>query len=131
MTAEEAARRLVFHARPEAGSFLEMLRPYRGVRDEVLRDVLAALRAASANLEAEKLPRELVSSLWAISRLGRAWALEPGGMLRRNHLISNADQGKLAAFLDRFDYAVMVLLEGGGQDAAFPPRDDTLPIRHE
>jgi hypothetical protein len=36
-----------------------------------------------------------------------------------NAIISDADQGKLAAFLERFDYAVMTLLEGGAPEDAF------------
>jgi hypothetical protein len=119
MTPDEGMSRLVFHAQTDAGSFLDMLRPYRGLREEILNDVLVALRASAPKISDRNPPRDMVSALWAISYLGRLWALEPGGMLRRNQLISDADQGKLAAFLERFDYAVMTLLEGGPPEDAF------------
>jgi hypothetical protein len=63
------------------------------------------------------VPRELMSSVWAIAHLGRSWALEPEGMLRRNGLISEDDQVKLAAFISRFEYAVMMLLDGAKDEA--------------
>lgn len=113
MTPNEALERLKFHADPEPGSFLEMLRPYRGVvREEVLTDVMNCLRACAPMVGADQLPRDLVCALWAISRLGRSWALDPGGMLRRNDLIEPADQKRLWDFLEAFDYAVVLLLEG-------------------
>jgi hypothetical protein len=119
MTPAEGAQRLVFHSQPEEGSFLNMLRPYRTLRRDVLADVLDALRACALEVTADTLPRDLVSALWAISHLGRSWGLDPGGMLRRNHLISAADQETLGAFLERFDYAVLTLLEKGTVHEAF------------
>ena len=122
MTPEEASKRLHFHAQPEAGSFLGMLRPFRGLRQEILQDVISALRASAPILGLdETLPRQLLSALWAISYLGRSWALAPHGMLRANKLINDDEVASLATFLDRFDYGVMMLLEGAGEDEAFPP----------
>ena len=118
MTCDEAIERILFHARPEPGAFLEMLRPYHGLRDEVLVELKACLRTAALRFVDRTLPRELVSALWAISYFGRLWALEPDGMLRRNCLISDNDLARLRAFLDHFDYAVAILLEGG-VDTAF------------
>lgn len=112
MTPSEASDRLQFHTEPEEGSFLQMLRPYRGIRDEVLTDVMHCLRACAPMVGANQLPRDLVRAVWAISRLGRSWALHPDGMLRRNDLIAPADQKRLWDFLEDFDSAVMLLLEG-------------------
>lgn len=119
VTPAKGLRRLDFHTQPVAGSFLELLRPYRGVRDEVLDDVMGALRAAAPLIGRPTLPRQLVSALWAISRLGHSWALEPGGMLRRNHLIGETDQQRLSALLERFDFAVVGLLQGVSVEATF------------
>lgn len=119
MTPEEGMQRLAFHTLPEEGSFLEMLRPYRGVREDVLDDVMRALRGCAPMLVADHPPRALVSSLWAISHLGRSWALDPGGMLRRNQLIGDADQTRLAGFLDDLDRAVLMLLEGVPAEEVF------------
>src|SRR5262245_47937090 len=108
MDSDEAVERL----RTQADIFLEMLRPYCGLRDEVLKDVMDALRNCLPKLREERVSRELVAELWAISRLGRSWALDPGGMLRRNDLIEPADQKKLWDFLEDFDHAVFAQLDG-------------------
>ena len=131
MTSDDGVKRLIFHAQPEDGSFLDMLRPYRGLKEDVPADVINALRAAAPRLLDGDPPRELVSALWAISYLGRSWGLDSSGMLRRNKLIAEVDQAKLAGFLERFDHAIMTLLEGGDVDEAFPeprtcPRDDQV-----
>lgn len=114
---ELAAERLIFHTTPEPGSFLEMLRPFRGVSSAVLDDVESALRTVAARLGEDQLPRSLVSALWALVHLGRAWAIEPHGMLRRNDLLSDADMETLAQFLDRVGYAVMCLLDQNPEEA--------------
>ena len=96
-----------------------MLRPYRGLRVDVLDDVMACLRACAPLLMAPDVPRDLVSAVWGISFLGRSWALDPDGMLRRNHLIADTDRATLSDFLERFDYAVMMLLDGVTEAEAF------------
>jgi hypothetical protein len=113
----EAMRRLRFHCQPEPGAFLHMLRPYRGVRDEVLRDVSSSLRACAERFREQQLPRDLMSAIWGISHLGRLWALAPDGMLRRNRLIDDHDLAKLQEFMDRFDLAVLLLLDGAVDQA--------------
>jgi hypothetical protein len=117
MTPAEAIARLSFHTMPEEGAFLEMLRPYRGLKMEVLLDLEEALRAAVPALEASPLDRELMSACWNIVHLGRAWALEPWGMLRRNNLIADADLHTLDTFLNAFSYAVSRILDGATQEA--------------
>lgn len=107
---DQAMRRLAFHATPEDGAFLAMLRPYRALEEHVLVDVMESLEACAPLLRADELPRELVAAVWAISHLGRLWALTPDGMLQRNKLIDDASIAKLAAFLDAFDMRVLELL---------------------
>lgn len=119
MKSIEATRRVVFHSQPESGAFVDMLRPYKGLREEVLQDLLDALRFCADELGREEVNRELMSALWAISYLGRSWALDPGGMLQANKLISQEDEARLRDFIDRLDFAVMVLLDGGDVDSAF------------
>ena len=94
-----------------------MLRPYQGLSVDALADVKESLRACAPRFSEDRLPRELVHALWAISYFGKFWALEPEGMLRRNGLISDDDQKKLAKFLERFDYAVAMLLDGAIDEA--------------
>lgn len=71
MSPEEGVARLLFHAQPNEGSFLDMLRPYRGLRHDVLEDVMAALKASASVVASETSPRTVVSALWAISYFGR------------------------------------------------------------
>ncbi len=119
MTPEDAAKLLIFHSTSQPGGFLAMLRPYRGLRVELLDDVMASLRACAPLLMAPDVPRDLVSAVWGISFLARSWALCPEGMLRRNHLIADADLVTLSDFLERYDYAVMMLLDGVTEAEAF------------
>jgi hypothetical protein len=118
---EEAAARLIFHARSEPGAFLDMLRPYRGVREDVLQDVQESLRLSMPLFEKPPLGRELVSALWAISYYGRFWALDPNGMLQRNQLIADADLERMKSFLARFDWAIANILDGSPAAAFTTP----------
>ena len=105
MTPDQALARLIFHAGPEPGAFLAMLRPYRGLHEDVLQDLSRALRGAAPALAAETLPRAVVSALWAISHLARSW-------LDRNVGLAVPESVRLGEFVTRFDYAVMHALEG-------------------
>lgn len=60
----------------------------------------------------ETIPRSVVSCLWGICHLGRAWGVHPDGMLRRNHLISDEDVRRLHEWIEKISYAVMLILEG-------------------
>ncbi|MEK4056732.1 hypothetical protein MHB84_24465 [Paenibacillus sp. FSL F4-0087] len=74
---------------------------------------------AAPELKQFILDREVMVSLWGITHLGRAWAVEPEGMLRSNRLISDAQVALMERWLDLFSYAVMVLIEDGGEEEAF------------
>ena len=119
MSPDEAVQRLILHTMPGEESFLGMLRPYGGLKQEVLADVSDALRAGAPMFTGEHVPRVLASAVWSISYYGRTWALDPNGMLRANKLITDADLKRLRDFLDWFDYAVATLLDGGSSQAAF------------
>lgn len=103
---------------------MAMLRPYRGVDEWLVIDVMEALEACAPLLRGASPPRELVAALWAISHLGRQWALASNGMLQRNNLISEADRARLAAFLDAFDLRVAELLDS----PRAAPRELTLAL---
>ena len=116
MDANEGMQRLTFHASAtEDGAFLFMLRPYRGLRRDVLVDVMSALESAAPLLVGDQphLPSELVHSLWAIVTYRRNLALDPGGALRRNGLISDRDRETLTTFLEDFGWIVAMLFDGG------------------
>lgn len=48
-----------------------------------------------------------------------AWAVEPEGMLRSNNLITDEQVALMEQWLSLFSYAVMTLIEGGGEEEAF------------
>ncbi|MBC6447765.1 hypothetical protein [Actinokineospora xionganensis] len=125
MTPAEAREALLFHSalhpdiddpRWENG-FLGSLRPFKGLREENFHEVMAALRVLAEPLQADQVPREVVSSLVNICHLGRAWGLEPGGMLRRNGLIGDADIERLDDWICTISYAFFCVLDGDVDEA--------------
>lgn len=92
--------------------------------EENFHEVMACLRVLADDLgDGETLDRDVVADLWGIVHLGRAWALAPGGMLRRNGLITEDDQERLESWLETISYAVFVLLDGAGEEEAFGSYD--------
>ena len=131
MTTAEAHDLLLAHAgaSPDpnhpafAGGFLGMLRPYKELREQNFHEVMQALRTVAPQLQAASIDRELISALWGICHFGRAWALETGGMLQRNDLITSSDADRLAEWLTIISYAVACLLDDSGTEEAFQPYD--------
>ena len=123
MNYESAIEELSFHCgsntdiddpRWEAG-FLQSLRPYRGSLDKAAMDhVTQCVDAVAEHLKtAVKLDRAVINSLWGIVTYGRAWAIHPEGMLRRNNLISEDDIAMLSDWLDDLAERVAFMLDGG------------------
>ncbi len=137
MNAEAAELLLSYHSgrNPDVenpkwtGGFLGSLRPFRGsLTEENFHEVMACLRVLADDLgDGETLDRGVVSDLWGIVHLGRAWALAPGGMLRRNGLISQDDQERLGSWLETISYAVLMLLDGAGAEEVFGDYDRQRP----
>jgi hypothetical protein len=119
LTPEQGAERIKFHGAAEEGSFLRMLRPFRGLDDKIFDDLEVALHAAAPLLSKPLVEKELMSALWAICYLGRFWALSPGGMIQRNKLMKSYEAEKLQKYLDRISFAVMTLLDGCSLEIAF------------
>lgn len=122
MDFETAVEELSFHSGTSPltddprwrNGFLAMLRPYKGLRLEVFEHLMACVRSVAEHLStAEELDRRVVDALWGICHYTRAWALRPGGMLRRNGLISMAEQATLEAWIEEISNAVTLLLQGG------------------
>ena len=100
--------------------FLQMLRPFGGLREDVYQDLYRAIQAIAPELRTAKhIERELVDALWAICWFGRYWGLHPDGMLRRNNLISGEDQETLQAWLDQISSTVAWLLMGEDDETAY------------
>jgi hypothetical protein len=117
------------HPKAAAG-FLGSLRPYGGhLVEENFREVMESLRVLAPELSGATVDREVVSALWAMCHLARAWGVEPEGMLRRNGLISATDIETLAGWVATLSYATMCLLDGSGEEEAFQAYDhDTAQV---
>jgi hypothetical protein len=99
--------------------FLGSLRPYRGLREENLHEVMRAVIALAPSLQKDKLvDREVIGALWAICDLARTWGVHPNGMLQSNNLISARDVVRLENWVDAISHATMVLLGGGDLEGA-------------
>ncbi|PYE51228.1 hypothetical protein HUB98_04430 [Paenibacillus barcinonensis] len=109
----------VTHPKVEQG-FLGSLRPFRGhLIEENFHELMSILRVLARELARPMLDREVMACLWSIPHLARAWAIEPAGMLRSNHLISDEQVVVMEQWLSMFSYAVMILVEDGGEQEAF------------
>lgn len=119
MTKEQAIETLAYHSglrleRPDCCTgecFLDALRPYRGILPEAAyHDVMASIRSLAHDLQKPVLDREVIASIWSICDLGRAWGVYPGGMLRRNGLITDDDTKTLATWIETISSATFWLL---------------------
>jgi len=112
MTFEEAHAVILFHGAGRIepgveweedmeawfGGLLGSLRPFRVSLDERnFQEVMQSIEVVAAHLHEDKVDRELLSSLWAITYLGWLWAIAPEGMLQRNNLISSEDTKRLSS----------------------------------
>ena len=127
MTFDEAKEQLRFHCSTDrrvddprwAAGFLSSLGAYNGLKREVMEDVRRCFAAVRDHLgSAPSIDREVINSLWGIVHFGRAWAIEPDGMLQRNQLISDADAAELKVWLEELSYDIASVLDSGHENDA-------------
>jgi len=127
MEFSEAKAIIRMHAGAEDGpklatGFLGCLRPYTGLAGENFEDVVEATAAVAEHLRTGPwVDRELVLALWSMCETARAWGVQEGGMLPRNHLISPADQRMLATWVGIIEYMALHLLNGNELPRAISP----------
>lgn len=128
MTEDEALEALCFHAGTHSAiddprwthGFLGSLRPYRGtLRHECFHEVMESLRVLAPRLRHDPIDRVVLSSALTIAHLGRAWGVEPQGMLRSNGLITDADAETLSDWVSCVLDTVTLLLDDVDDDVAF------------
>ncbi|KKO51814.1 hypothetical protein [Paenibacillus sp. DMB20] len=96
--------------------FLGMLRPFRGeLYERNFHELMLIIEVLAEEFEKPQVQRVMISCLWSICQLARAWAVYPDGMLQSNGLISKEQVDQMEEWLDMISYAVMVILEGEGQ----------------
>lgn len=127
MTFDEAKERLGFHCGSDpriedprwAAGFLSSLKPYSGLRRDVMNDVRACFDVVKGHLaSAPEIDRNVISSLWGIVHFGRAWAIDPDGMLQRNNLITSEDAEELETWLNELSYDIAEVLDGAAENDA-------------
>jgi hypothetical protein len=132
MEFSEAKAIIRMHAGAEDGpkmatGFLGCLRPYTGLACENFEDVVEATAAVAEHLRTGPgVDRELVLALWSICETARAWGVQEGGMLPRNHLISVADQRTLATWIGLIEYMTLRLLNGNELARAISPYAEAI-----
>jgi len=100
--------------------FLGMLRPFQGrLIEENFHKIVGSLYILSDYFPQENIKNEIVSSIWGICHLGRAWAVYPGGMLQSNNLISDEQIKEIENWIEHISYISFCLLDGCGTEVAF------------
>ncbi|AIG76074.1 MULTISPECIES: hypothetical protein [Amycolatopsis] len=125
MTPADAREALLFHSctHPDVDDprwrtgFIGSLRPFSGLREENYHEVMSALRALAEPLQADFVPREVVSAVVGMCHFARAWGVAPDGMLGQNGLISAADAARLDEWIWTISYALAMILDGAVAEA--------------
>lgn len=135
MTPQEAKEILLFQSgahdeiddpRWESG-FLRNLRPFTGLREENFHQIMEAIRALAPTLSNSKTcDTGVVSALWSICHLGRAWGLDSEGMLQRNGILNHEDTKRLQHWINNISYTCHCLFDGCDVDTAFEDYDHSL-----
>jgi hypothetical protein len=100
-------------------SFLAVLRPYSGLREENFLQVLGAIIALAPHLKGRQLwERRLVEGLWELTMRARQWGLDPRSMLQRNRLLSAAETARLMLWVHCIEMAISRLFRGNDPSQA-------------
>lgn len=123
MDPSEAKAVLLRHleCRDEDDTILGWLRPYRGVEDRHLAEILGALLAAAPALNGPaEVDRELIHAIWELCRTIRAWTRGPHEpMFHGRHFIPPAEKDRLDRWTDEVESIALSLLYGRPALAAF------------
>ena len=98
-----------------------MLRPYNGTLIEGnFHEVIQCLKILSSEVQTgEMIDRRVTSDIMSIVYYSRLWALDPGGMLRRNNLITENDQVRVEEWINIIDYTFLMTIDSCDLDEAF------------
>ena len=100
--------------------FLGMLRPFKGnLIEDNFHKIISALYVLSNKLNENLIQKEVISSIWGICHLGRAWGIYPNGMLQSNNLINTEQTKRLDNWIEHISYISFCLLDGCEKDVAF------------
>lgn len=107
--------------------FLGILRPFKGeLNVNNFHQVMKAIRILSDDFRKKSINTSLISAVWGIIHLSRAWALDPNSQLRKNNQISRDQIEQLTGWLDIISYTVMMLLDQCDDEVAFEQYDSFI-----
>lgn len=112
MTLERARHILIQHSQNAEQGFCASLRPFRGLRRDYCAQIEEAFLVVAPELQHQTVDQQLICALWDILWTARNWALLPGSMLRRNHLISPEEVAFLQQWVGKMDNAICITLQG-------------------
>ncbi len=122
MDLASAKLRLGVHSgtQPGEGSFLGMLRPYRGLDAAVFRDLAQAVAVVVPHLQTSsaQVDKKLMNALWGVVFFATYWGVNPEGILQRNGLITPLEVERLRRWTDAIGWAVAMSLDGEDEVAA-------------
>ncbi len=133
MTEEQAIEELLFQSGVHSDienprwqkGFLGMLRPFQGeLYEENYHKIVKSLKVLMNKIQQENVSKEIIHSIFAICHLGRAWGLEPQGMLRSNNLINDEQIKLLEKWINNISYITFCILDGCDEVVAFEVYDD-------
>lgn len=97
----------------EESGYIGSLRPYIGIRHQNFHSVVEALLVVGEQLHMKPdVDRELVHAIWDLTSTARRYGIRPGGMLKRNKLISDSDAATLEEWNDIVESMALGLLQG-------------------
>ena len=106
---------------PEDDTILGCLRPYRGVNDRHLAEILHALLVAAPGLNGPtEVDRGLVHAIWELCRTVRAWTRGPREpMFHGLQFITPAEKRRLDSWTEQVESITLSLLRGSPISMAF------------
>ncbi len=117
MTPEQARKLLRSHARADESDdgILHWLRPYRGVNDGHLVEIIEAIHALGPVIcSGAVVDREIVANLWNLCFTVRCWTVGPHEpMFHGRDFISTADKARLDDWLFTLERWINLVLNTG------------------
>ncbi len=116
MNTDEAFRVLRKHnaeLEAETDTLLNSLRPYTGIKRAHFSEIVKALFFASPLLNTERVNRDLVHTIWDLTRSARLWTRRPHEpMFHGRDFISGTDKQTLDRWIYEIESITLCLLRG-------------------
>lgn len=116
MSTDEAVRILRKHNgefNDETDTLIGNLRPYVGINKLHFSEIVKALYFAASLLNTEKVDRDLVHTIWSLTRTARLWTCGPREpMFHGRNFISDDDKRTLDRWIAEIESITLYLLRG-------------------